>query len=822
MSERRCSWRWPLAGQLRSAHLRLVSVGLGLLILAYIVHFSVLSIRQHDGFLTHKADLGQFDQPIWNTLHGRPFLRTDGSQQLSRLGDHVEPIFLPVSLVFLLWDDVRALLVLQTVAVALGALPIFWLTRDELQSAGYSLSVSELAGLVLAAVYLLFPALEAANLTEFHAAPLMVAPVLFAIYYARQERFGWMWFWALLVISVKEEMSLLTLMLALWLLLFRRQWKHGLALAAVSLAWFGLATFVILPEYTTGLYGVDESVYFQRYVELGDSPQAVVRSLLTRPALVWEIVTEPARLQYLVGLLVSAGGILPLLAPEVLLLSLPSLAANLLSSYEAMYSGVYHYSAPAVPFVVTAAAIGLGRIGRLVSSNRRRNAIMLGVALLLLGGSLTYHYYRGFTPLARRFAWPQVTEHHRLLEQRFAPQIPPEAVLSTTSPLFPHVDHRERILLFPIVEDADWVLLDAGSVSEMHPSDFRQAYDDLIASGDWCIVDAADGYILLARRAQVSGECAERCTQELPDSFYDFARADDPQPQVRVQADFGGQLRVLGYDVTSVEQFSRVGVRLYWTKIAPAESLLRPFPFWMGEEGQVIETPEQRPLVEPYWYPTSRWRPGEVVVTEMMPWDIGAEFRLGVAVLDSDGERLPVDISGPADRPIYPMDGSTWLRLAAFRWQDGEVRPVDEGVVLRYPLLAGFGGLFELRGYDLVPDELQTGDQIRLRLSWSRVADGGQEAAFPERDYTVFVHLLDAAGRRVAQGDGVPGYLGAVPTTLWQPGVPVLDEHVVALPDDLPSGEYSLLIGWYDYQTGQRLPSSQGGDSLLVTEIEIR
>jgi hypothetical protein len=183
---------------------------------------------------------------------------------------------------------------------------------------------------------------------------------------------------------------------------------------------------------------------------------------------------------------------------------------------------------------------------------------------------------------------------------------------------------------------------------------------------------------------------------------------------------------------------------------------------------------------------------------------------------------LPVSSLGPADHPIYPMDGSTWLRLAAFQWKDGEVRSVDEGAALRYPLLASFGGLFELAGYDLVPDKLQAGDQVELWLSWSRVADSGRGAAFPERDYTVFVHLLDAAGMRVAQGDGVPGYLGVLPTTLWRPGVPVLDEHAVELPDDLPSGWYSLVIGWYDYQTGQRLPSSRGGDTLLVTEIEMR
>jgi uncharacterized membrane protein len=193
-----------------------VRVVLWLLILAYAVFFSVASIRQHDAFITGKADLGHFDQPIWNSLHGRLLVRTQQDRQLTRLTDHFEPILVPLSLGFAVWDDVRMLLVLQAVAVALGALPVFLLARDELtlsmevapssdgMSTGYWRWVPEVVGLVLACVYLLYPALQAANLTEFHAAPLMVTPMLFALYFARRERFGWMWLWALLVISVKE------------------------------------------------------------------------------------------------------------------------------------------------------------------------------------------------------------------------------------------------------------------------------------------------------------------------------------------------------------------------------------------------------------------------------------------------------------------------------------------------------------------------------------------------------------------------------------------------------------------------------------------
>jgi uncharacterized membrane protein len=815
--------RWPgRQGTLTrwdATSLRGAVVVLWVLMLVYAGYFSVLSIRQHDAFLTHKADLGHFDQPIWNTLHGRLLVRTQLGKQLTRLTDHFEPILIPLSLSFVLWDDVRALLVLQAVAVALGALPLFWLARDELRTAGYSLGVAEIGGLVLAAIYLLFPALEAANLTEFHAAPFMVAPMLLALYYARQGRYSRMWAWALVVMAVKEEMPLLVFMLGIWLLLVRREWKQGAALAAVSLLWFSLATFVIVPHYAPLKYGIEESVYFQRYGELGDSPLEVARSLVTRPALVWQIATEPARLLYLLGLLLSAGLILPLLAPEILLLSLPSLAANLLSSYEAMYSGVFHYSAPIVPFVMAAAAVGLGRVGRWAKGTRRRNLVVMGAAGLFLAVSLVYHAYHGYTPVAKLFFWPEVTGHHRLLEQRFAPRIPQDAILSTTAPLFPHLDHRERIHQFPRVEDAGWVLLDAGSFAEMHPADLRRAYDELIASGAWCIVDAADGYVLLEHRAGAS-EGTATCNRELPDAFYSFARAGDREPEYRVQADFG-PVRLLGYDLTSVRQWQRVGVRLYWSRIAGGESGLpgqdlRIYPFWLGPGGAVLETPDQRPLVEPYWYPTGQWRIGEVVVTEMLPWDIGTEFRLALAVLDAQGNRLEVQNLGGADHPVYAMDGATWLRMAAFKWVHSKVRPVDEGAALPNPLDVEFGGRFTLAGYDLEPAAPGPGGDLAVSLSWS----GSSPAS--DREYTVFVHLLDEAGDRVAQGDGVPGYLGSLPTTLWEPGVQLLDRHFVPLPADLAAGTYSLLVGWYDPQSGVRLSLPSDEDAWRLSEITIR
>jgi uncharacterized membrane protein len=783
------------------------------LMLAYAGWMSWLSIRQHEAFFTHRMDLGHYDQTIWNSLHGRLLIRTNDAQQVLSFTDHVEPILVPISLIYLIWNDVKALLVLQSIALALGALPVFWLARDELRNGGLGDRAAEWAALGLGLVYLLFPSMQAANLTEFHPATLAVAPMLLATYYARRARYGPMWLWALVVLCVKEEMSLLVLMLALWLLVSRRQWKHGGALAALSLAWFYVTNFVIAPMFNPIKFGLDQWVFI-RYRELGDTPLQVLRSLLVRPDLVWSILAEPGRARYVWGMLVSAGLILPLLAPDMLILGLPILLANLLGDYDAMYSGLFHYSAALVPSLMAASAVGLGRTYRLFRRWNKGQVAMLIAAALALTVSLGYHRVYGHTPLAQDFVWPEVTAHHRLLEERFAPQIPRDAVLATTAPLFPHLDHRERIHQLPIVDDATWVLLDAATGAEMAPGDLKAAYDALVASGSWCIVDAADGYLLLTRDATA----AKDCTRQLPDAFYSFARAGDAQPEVRVDAGWGA-LRLLGYEVTSVTQWKRVGVRLYWTLAgeggtAPAAPEgLQIRPFWLGEGGKVVENWEVRPVVEPLWYPPSRWQPGEVVVTEMLPGDLGPAFCLGLAVVDAAGRRLPVQVR-PVEEPAYPIDGATWLRLGAFRWEGNQVIPVEEGAAPTHPLEVQFGESVALLGFDLTPAEPQPGGRLNLQLHW--------QALQPiDRDWTVFVHVLDETGQRVAQADGPPNYLGALPTTLWQVGVPVLDLHSATLPDRAGPATYSIQIGWYDPQTGERLPLSTGGDSLSLGQIRV-
>jgi len=89
-----------------------------------------------------------------------------------------------------------------------------------------------------------------------------------------------------------------------------------------------------------------------------------------------------------------------------------------------------------------------------------------------------------------------------------------------------------------------------------------------------------------------------------------------------------------------------------------------------------------------------------------------------------------------------------------------------------------------------------------------------------DRNYKVFVHLLDAQGQLMSQSDAVPGNWTR-PTPGWQPGEYVTDLHLLALKPELAPGEYRLVVGMYDSETRQRLPVASGGDVIGLGQIQV-
>jgi hypothetical protein len=135
------------------------------------------------------------------------------------------------------------------------------------------------------------------------------------------------------------------------------------------------------------------------------------------------------------------------------------------------------------------------------------------------------------------------------------------------------------------------------------------------------------------------------------------------------------------------------------------------------------------------------------------------------------------------------------------------------------PVGANFEDQVLLLAYHLPKKTWHAGDTLPLRLYW--YAHRG-----PTQDLKVFVHVVRPPdGDKVAQHDSEP-IQSYSPTTRWEPGEIVVDEHLVHLPPDAPSGVYDLLVGLYRQEPVQNLRASGAGqilpgDRVVLAEIAI-
>ncbi|MCL4297226.1 MAG: DUF2079 domain-containing protein [Anaerolineae bacterium] len=791
----------------------------------YLVTFTWLAVLRHASFDSSGFDLGIYDQVVWNTLHGRPFFYTTTGQPLLHLSNHASPILLLVAPFYLIHSGPETLLFLQTTAIALGGLPLFWLAREKLGSypannpqmaqmkeeksgkSGVSFQSSDFAALSLLAAYLLFPTLQIVNLWDFHPPALAVGFFMAAFYCLVKRKGGWFLFWAILAMLCKEQLPLQVAFLGLAAIVMHRNWRLGLITIAIAMIYFFAVMIWIIPANSV----TGDHLFIGFYAELGDSPGEIVFTTLTRPDIILKILLQPTRLQYLFDVL-TPFAYLPLLGLPVLLIGAPSFAINLLSGNTAMHDATgAQYGADVAPWLAWAALYGMVYLRQITHHASRITFSHLPAALLLVV-ALTWQLFRGFSPLALDPPRWEVTAHDRLA-QRFIAQIPPEASIAAQGKLYPHLSNRLIAYQLPDVHEADYVFFDATTGTwPVHPNDIWALAQDLLRSGQYGVLDAADGYLLLKRGLTDTA---------IPDAFYNFARITNPKPQYPLNVEFGDELRLLGFDVLDDPRRQETSVRLYWQALRPLDRELRLYPFFVNAEGQVIETTEQRPLLTQLWFPPRLWRPGETIIAETMPWVLGERWSLAIGVLAGNdwtdwSQRLPIQTAESDDTPCTPaplhpctpaplrrFEANTWVRLATFERQGRElveITPAEPSLQPTRPLQVNFDGKMELRGYDVKRE----GSNLAVILYWQAVT------TMP-LDYTVFVHLVDSAGKTVAQHDGQPSWEVPLPTSTWQPGEMLQDRHLLALPADLPPGEHHLEVGVYYWQTLERLPVVENG-----------
>ncbi len=114
-------------------------------------------------------------------------------------------------------------------------------------------------------------------------------------------------------------------------------------------------------------------------------------------------------------------------------------------------------------------------------------------------------------------------------------------------------------------------------------------------------------------------------------------------------------------------------------------------------------------------------------------------------------------------------------------------------------------------GWNLAP---AAGEVTQVQLLW-------RAEQTPARRYKVFLQLLDPRNQVIAQRDAEPAGESR-PTTTWQPGETVLDNHGVLIPPGTPPGSYRRIVGMYDAETFERLKLDDGSDFISLPPVNVQ
>jgi uncharacterized membrane protein len=394
-----------------------------------------LGTLRHDRFGTFGFDLGIYDQATWLLSRLRdPFITVRG---LEAFGHHVNVILIVLAPFYRLGAGPHFLLFVQVVAQASGAFAVFLLARDRLSDRWLAVA--------LAVVYLLHPTSQWLVWEFFHPDAVSIGPLLFAYWASRERRWNWFAFAAVVALMCKEDVALVFVVIGL-LVAWRGDRRIGLGVSAGSLAWYVVATRVVIP-WQNGI----GPFYDTFFGTLGNNPLQVAGNVVRHPMTTWNLVRQHDRLEYLWRMLAPVA-FLPIISPSTFAIAFPMLAVNLLSSFPYTRDAHFHYSALVLVGVTIATVEG---IARLPTAQARR--AFVGVVLVT---SLAATIAWGPSPIGvqyRKGWWPLQADPRQSIDVAAIHEVPATAAVSASYVFVPHLTHRVKVYEFPVPwRDINW------------------------------------------------------------------------------------------------------------------------------------------------------------------------------------------------------------------------------------------------------------------------------------------------------------------------------------------------------------------------------
>lgn len=563
-------------------------------IFLYVFYFGLISVIKFNSFAFYDFDLAVHDLSVWNILHGSIF---NSILNIPFLGNHMNVILFFIAPVYLIFNHPLTLLFLQTLSLGLTAVPLYLLSKKIL---------NENWGLLIAIIYLFYPALSYTNLYEFHPTVFATFFLTAAFYYYELKSFSKFMVFSALACFCQENIPFAVIMFGVLALINRREKKW-------IIAPFLFGVIYLLAALSMQVYFNNNTVqFFHIYSHLGGSPLGVIGNFVQQPTIVLQALARKQVLIYILQVFLPLA-FLPVLSPLKLLPALPFFLQHMLSNRLSDLTIYYHYTAEIIPFLFVGLIYSISLI---LKKRWATNGMLLKVSLLAVL-VLSRIFFGPSLLILPRLAHQQQIDYLDSYKDAFVKKIPAQASVVTTFEFLPHLTHRKALYAFHHVytgyhtlsnkiyslpKDVEIALIDFND-----PLTFRgfrslnghKNLESFLSQGKWQVEDMMETIVIFKKN--------------IPAIYllYEAIQDGDKQIQQKKAISVEEDIELIGCNFDNKSEKGTLGITFYWKSMRPTKRDLSIFLDIVDRNGLLIMR-KHRPICY-MSKPTSTWKQGEII-----------------------------------------------------------------------------------------------------------------------------------------------------------------------------------------------------------------
>ena len=474
-------------------------IHLGIVLTVAVSVYVTHSLLRFRNFEAKGYDLGIFDQAVRQyALFNAPIVPIKGVD-FHLLGDHFHPILALLAPFYWVWDDPRMLGIIMALALASCAIPIYLFARRR---------GSHVASLLAAIAVLAWWPFQAMVNWEFHEVTLGV-PVMGWVVWAIDARRHWLAAGlSLILLTVREDMGVTLIAIALVLAL-RKAWAQTALLVVAGLLGYYFATEVVIPHYSP-----DGEFGYWQFTALGPDMSSSLLYMITNPFGALAVLFDHPLKVGLWLLHFVPLWFLPFLSPYTLMAA-PLLLSRLFNDRLNLWAPVYQYDAIISVVFLMAAIDGLHRVvGWWAKQEKTRSRMMTIFTASVVGCAVVgTAFFPQVFPFHRTFSgelWTK-TEKAEAFE-RAVDLIPDDVCVEAADNAIPHLVDRTYVSLHGVIGDtlSTWMIIDT-DVEELGGWDPLTPDEALVRAerlGFEVVTEDDHGVWVLQRDAPVDPVCS--------------------------------------------------------------------------------------------------------------------------------------------------------------------------------------------------------------------------------------------------------------------------------------------------------------------------